>query len=316
MQKFRASHLPAAVLAVAGFLFAHPAAGQQPPAKAAVAETTAQEKTAVVFGQRIHYLEDGGEGPTVILLHGLGADSTIWAATLATLSEKVHVIALDQIGFGRSDKPPLDYRIATFSDFLHAFMQAAKIPKATLVGSSLGGWIAADFAIQHPEMVEKLILVDSAGIKPRDWKGSRSIPVNLNPASLLDTRRMFEKLFFDKSMITDQLVERVFENRMRNGDSYTVARVLAGLDQDDQWLEKRLPRIKAPTLIVWGHNDELTPVDRAEIFRKNIPNSRLAIIPQCGHVPQIEKPAEFSKLVLEFLFPNPQKTPPDARTSF
>jgi pimeloyl-ACP methyl ester carboxylesterase len=303
------------VFAAAGLLFALAATAEQPSSKAAIATLQPEEKTLTVFGQKIHYLEAGQDGPTVILIHGLGADSTIWAANLATLSEKTHVFAIDQIGFGRSDKPPLDYRIQTFSEFLYAFMQAAKIPRATLMGNSLGGWIAAEFAIQHPEMTEKLVLVDSAGLKPKNWKGWRSFPVNLNPASLLDTRKMFEMIFFDKSVITDQLVERVFENRMRNGDSYTISRVLDGLDYG-QWIDKRLDQIKAPTLIIWGHEDGLTPVDQAELFHRGIPNSRLEVIAKCGHAPQIEKPAEFNNLVLEFMFPNPQKTPAETRTKF
>jgi pimeloyl-ACP methyl ester carboxylesterase len=306
---------PAAALVAAGLLFSSAAVAQQPTAKAAVATVQPEEKSVSLFGQKIHYLEAGQEGPTLILIHGLGADSTIWAATLATLSEKTHVFALDQIGFGRSDKPPLDYRVQTFAEFLYAFMQAAKIPRATLVGNSLGGWVAAEFAIQHPEMMEKLILVDSAGIKPKSWKGPQSLGVNLNPASLSDTRKLFESLFYDKSIITDQLVERVFENRMRNGDSYTISRVLEGLEHD-QWIDKRLEKVKTPTLIIWGNEDALISVDRAESFQKGIPNARLAIIPKCGHVPQIEKPAEFNKLVLDFLFPNPQKTPAETRTSF
>jgi pimeloyl-ACP methyl ester carboxylesterase len=303
------------VLAAAGLLFALTATAQQPTAKAALATVQPEEKTLTLFGQKLHYLEAGQDGPVVILVHGLGADSTIWAANLATLSAKTHVFAIDQIGFGRSDKPPLDYRIQTFAEFLYAFMQAAKIPRATLVGNSLGGWVAAELAVQHPEAVEKLILADSAGIKPRNWKGWRSFPVNLNPASLLDTRKMFEKIFFDKSVITDQLVERVFENRMRNGDSYTISRVLEGLDSN-QWVDKQLDKVKAPTLIVWGQEDALTPLEQAETFHKDIANSRLEVIAQCGHAPQIEKPAEFNKLVLDFLFPSPQKTPADARTSF
>jgi pimeloyl-ACP methyl ester carboxylesterase len=121
------------------------------------------EQTATVFGQSIHYYE-AGQGPTVILLHGLGANAGIWAANIGPLSAHYHVIAPDQIGFGHSDKPLIDYKIATFVDFLYGFMQTQKIAKATLVGNSLGGWIAVDFAIQHPEMVEKLVLVDAGGL--------------------------------------------------------------------------------------------------------------------------------------------------------
>jgi 2-hydroxy-6-oxonona-2,4-dienedioate hydrolase len=301
---------PAAAIAVAGFLFVAAAQAQQ---SAKLTTEAPREQSVTVFGQKVHYVESGSEGPTVILLHGLGADSTIWAANLAALSEKTHIYAIDQIGFGRSDKPPLDYRIATFSDFLYGFMQALKIPKATLVGHSLGGWAAMDFAIQHPEMTDKLILVDAA-IKPKSWKNGRS-PVNLNPASLSDTRKTLEFLFYDKSTITDQLVQQLFERRLRNADAYTVTRVLEGLEYEE-WPAKRLNNVRAATLLIWGGEDALTQVDDAVSLRKSIPNARLEIVSKSGHMPHIEQPADFNKLVLDFLFPNPHKTPAETRTSF
>lgn len=313
MGKLHLSHFPATALVVAGFLFLVAACAAQQTAK--VTAEPLQEKSVIVFGQKIQYVEVGSEGPTVILLHGLGTDSSIWAANLAALSEKTHVFAIDQIGFGRSDKPPLDYRIATFTDFLNGFMQALKIPRATLVGHSLGGWVAAEFAIQHPHMTDKLILVDSTGIKSRNWKDARSSPVNLNPASLADTRKTLEFLFHDKSIISDQLVRQLFERRLRNADAYTVTRVLDGMAYD-QWLGKGLSQIKTPALLIWGRNDALTPLSDGEALHRGIPNSRLEVLGNCGHLPQIEKPADFNKLVLDFLFPSPQKTPADVRTSF
>src|SRR6202021_4337093 len=122
-----------------------------------------QEKVADVYGQNIHYFEVG-QGPKVILLHGLGGSKEFWLANIGALAAKYHVYALDQIGFGQSDKPLLDYKIATFTDFLQGFMQVEKIAKATVVGNSFGGWIAIDFAVQHPEMVDKLVLGEGGGL--------------------------------------------------------------------------------------------------------------------------------------------------------
>ena len=103
------------------------------------------EKVVVVFSQDIHYFE-AGQGSAVILLHGLGGGKEAWMGSFGALAAQYHVYAIDQIGFGHSDKPLLDYKIATFADFLQGFMQAQNISKATLVGNSLGGWIALDFA--------------------------------------------------------------------------------------------------------------------------------------------------------------------------
>src|SRR5207247_2437827 len=122
----------------------------------------ADDKFVTVFGAKIHYVE-AGSGPVVILLHGLGGDASNWAQTIGPLAEKYRVIAPDQIGFGRSDKPFLSYRVGTLVDFLEGFYKEIKIERASLVGNSLGGWTAAAFTLAHPEKVDRLVLVDSAG---------------------------------------------------------------------------------------------------------------------------------------------------------
>jgi pimeloyl-ACP methyl ester carboxylesterase len=147
------------------------------------------EKVAVVYGQNIHYLE-AGQGPAVILLHGLGGVKEMWLANLGALSNGHHVYALDQIGFGHSDKPFVEYKIPTWVDFLYGFLQSENIRQATLVGNSLGGWIALEFTAQHPEMVEKLVLVDAAGLA---W-GSQGPVVDLNPSSIAGWRTLLEAL--------------------------------------------------------------------------------------------------------------------------
>jgi len=253
------------------------------------------EKVASVYGQNIRYFE-GGQGPAVIFLHGLGAVKEVWLANLPALSGKYHVYAIDQLGFGHSDKPLIDYKISTWVDFLQAFMQSQNIGKATIVGNSVGGWIATEFAVAHPEMLDKLVLVDSAGLP---W-GQEGTTVPLNPSSIGETRTLLEALFYDKKNVTDQFVVQVFTNHMRNNDGYTIQRTLASFAQPE-FEDGKLKSIHAPTLVVWGRQDELIGVDRAEKFRDGIPGAKLVIIEQCGHVPQIEKPEEFNRALLEFL---------------
>src|SRR5262249_11438085 len=131
-----------------------------------------QSKQVEIFGQKIYYLESGSaSNPTVILLHGLGGDVSNWAATVPAVTGKYHVFAMDQIGFGQSDKPIMNYRVATLVEFLSAFYKKLGIEKATLVGNSLGGWTAAAFAIAHPEKVDKLVLVSAAGYTSKRWGG-------------------------------------------------------------------------------------------------------------------------------------------------
>jgi len=131
------------------------------------ATTEPAERVVSVLGAKLHYV-DAGSGPVVVLLHGLADDVGVWEAILPTLAAKHRVIALDQIGFGRSDKPLLSYRVATFVDFLDGFLNELKIDRASLVGNSLGGWIAADFALKHPERVDRIVLCAAPG-QPRRY---------------------------------------------------------------------------------------------------------------------------------------------------
>lgn len=252
------------------------------------------EKTVVVYGQNIRFIE-AGQGPAVILLHGLGSVKEIWSANIGALSAKYHVYAPDQIGFGHSDKPLLDYKIVTFVDFLHAFMQSQNLSKATLVGNSLGGWIAIDFAARHPEMVDKLVLVDSAGLP---WE--KAPAVDLNPSSLADMRALLDSIFYDKKMASEEFVLQAFTNHVRNNDGYTIQRTLAGFAQN-QFEDAKLSSIHAPTLVVWGREDELIPASRGEKLRDGIPGAKFVVFEQCGHVPQLEKPVDFNRALLDFL---------------
>jgi pimeloyl-ACP methyl ester carboxylesterase len=253
------------------------------------------EKSTLIFGQNIRYYE-AGQGPTVILLHGLAGSAEVWALNFHPLASKFHVYAIDQIGFAHSDKPLLDYKIATWVDFLHEFMVTQKIAKASLVGNSLGGWIAAQFALDHPEMADKIVLVDAAGVR-HDFTG---IP-DLNPSSLAAMRKAFEPLFYNQQMITDDLVRQAFTDHVRNNDGYTIQRTLAGILGQDQSLDSRLGTIHAPTLVLWGRQDALTPLSMGEQFQKLIPGAKLSVIEQCGHLPQVEKASEFNQRVMEFL---------------
>ena len=252
-----------------------------------------QEKTAVVFGQNIRYFE-AGQGPAVILLHGLGASKEAWMGTFGALAGAYHVYAVDEIGFGHSDKPLLDYRIATFVDFLYEFMQTRRVGKATLVGHSFGGWIALDFAIQHQSALEKLVLVDAAGLA---WQ--QPLP-ELNPSSIAATRTLLESCFYDKKLLSDDDVLQVFTQKMRNNDGYTVQRTVAGF-ATPQFEDSKLDSIHVPTLVMWGRQDELVALASGEKLRDGIRGAKLVVFDQCGHIPLIEKAADFNRALLEFL---------------
>ena len=259
-----------------------------------------QSKTTSVYGMKIHYLE-AGKGPTVILLHGLGADTSIWAPTIGPLSKKHRVIVLDQIGFGKSDKPLINYRVGTLVDFLDGFYKKLKIERATLVGNSLGGFAAAAFTLAHPQKVDRLVLVDSAGFALPKGTDPRAFYA-LNPSTHAGMKQVIQSVFYNKQLFaTDANTDAFFAKKLATGDGYTIQKFIDSILQGEDTLDGKLDAIKQPTLIVWGREDLLTPLSIGERFKKEIPHAELAIIEKCGHLPQIEKAEEFNAALLKFL---------------
>lgn len=269
---------------------------------AAVNAQAPADRQIEVFGQQIHYLE-AGSGPAVILLHGLGGDATNWAMTIPALSKQYHVYALDQIGFGQSAKPMIAYRVATLVDFLNGFYKQTGLTKATLVGNSLGGWTAAAFTIAYPDKVDKLVLVDAAGYSPErtGLKITRETLQALNPATLADLKRSLSLIFYNKALLTDAAVEQFFTQKLKRGDGYTIGQFLETVLAGQDYLDSKAKQIKAPTLLVWGRQDELTPLTLAEAFAQDIAGAEKAYLDKCGHVPQIECAAGFNAALLKFL---------------
>lgn len=260
-----------------------------------------QEKSVTVFGAKIRYLEAGDAAkPTVILLHGLGAQAESWQLNIAALSANYRVIAPDQIGFGKSDKPFLKYRVGTFVDFLDKFMAELKIEKASLVGNSMGGWVAAWMAIKYPNRVEKIVLADAAGIIPKKVDINQIYRLN---NSTRDEIRVNLKLIFANPLLQNNelLVDQFFTQRVIANDGYTINSLIESIKRKEDFLNDRLDEIKKPTLIIWGKQDGLLPVADANKFNKGISGSELQIFDNCGHAPQFEKAADFNKAVLEFL---------------
>ncbi|MFI5059742.1 MAG: alpha/beta fold hydrolase [Candidatus Acidiferrales bacterium] len=269
-----------------------PAFGQTGPAQP-------PDKTVAVFGLTIHYW-DVGSGPVVVLVHGLGSRKEDWLPVVAPLSQKYRVLVPDQIGFGHSDKPLLDYRIQTYVDFLDEFLRDLKVEKASLVGESLGGWISALYAAEitggaHVVPVEKLVLVDAAGLKQ-----DKPIP-DLNPSTLAGMRGLMEAVFYDTSWVTEDALRKIFADKLSVHDGYTVRSILGNPATASERLDTRLGEIHVPTLVVWGKQDNLLPIANGERYAAGIPGARMISFDKCGHVPPIEKAEEFVSAVTAFL---------------
>lgn len=256
-------------------------------------------KETTVFGQKIHYVE-AGSGPKVILLHGLGGSSQGWQFNIGPLAEKFHVFVPDQIGFGKSDKPLAMYRIRTYVDFLDQFCKQLKIDRATLVGNSMGGWVAAAFTAAFPDRVDKLVLVDAAGYAPPKDFDTR-VFYALNPTTRDAMKVLVSKVFYNKAFQTDAAIDAAITARLAAGDGYTIRSITESIIRGEDFLDDTVKTIKRPTLIIWGREDGLVPLTEGERFHKDIAGSKLIVFDQCAHVPNLEKPGEFNAAVIKFL---------------
>src|SRR6266566_1464917 len=223
------------------------------------------DNVASVYGAKVHYV-DAGTGSPVILLHGLADDIGVWESAIAPLAAKYRVVALDQIGFGRSDKPLLNYRVSTFVDFLDGFLKELKIERASLLGNSLGSWVAAAYALAHPERIERLVLSDAAGYaalpKTMDPRALRALRL----ASRDDIRYLGPLTFHDKRFYQD--LDAAFKERVTADDTYTVGQLLDSMIRGDDTLDNRLHALNRRTLVLWGRDDKIIPLSFAKRFHQ------------------------------------------------
>jgi pimeloyl-ACP methyl ester carboxylesterase len=262
-------------------------------------------KDATVFSYKIHYLE-AGRGAPVILLHGSGGEGARWMPTMQGLAPSFRVIAPDQIGWGASDKPLTIYHGGVFAEFLARFMREIGVPKAALVGQSMGAGVALQMAVRYPQMVERMVLVNGGGFTspndPRapapDWH-ARQIA---NAGTLAESREYLEKMYYNHNLISDELVEHNLILRLRS--AYTAESVqTANARGLGQLTEDEVRGIKLPTLLVWGAHDKLSPPANADKLNAAIAGSRKLLIDKAGHYPFIEHPDQFNAAVREFLKP-------------
>jgi pimeloyl-ACP methyl ester carboxylesterase len=247
-----------------------------------------------------------------VLLHGLGGDGSRWAPNIGPLSRDFRVIAPDQIGFGQSDKPFANYHSGMLADFLAGLLKQAGIPKASLVGNSMGASVAAYFAVHYPEMVDKLVLVDGTGYRgtPRSsWPTAEELRRRQiqNGSTIAETREFWKVLWYDDSRITDEMIETAYATRLRS--AYAIGKMQeAGEMGRGGVTEEEMRGIKAPTLIVWGKYDELANPAGADRLARDIQGSRKVIVDNAGHMPQLERPDEFNRIVRDFLKGAPSAT--------
>ena len=266
-------------------------------------------KVANVNGHKIFYSESKNkEKKHVLFIHGIGASVVGWRDIPDALSEHFHTISVDLIGFGGSEKPTTaDYSIKGFSGFIFDFLQAIDVKdKICIVGHSLGGYIALQFAFENKDLVEKLVLVDPSGKLDgptpllSSYRDAANEPIPILKYEKL--KKVFEGMYSLSSALLPMVVGIFLDTIEKPGALYAFNYAFddstgKGIGSD------RLKVIEdIPCLIIWGANDNLiSPKEYAEKFLRDLPNARLEIIPDAGHAPFIEKTAIVYEKIRTFL---------------
>ena len=257
----------------------------------------------------VNYAEMG-EGPSLVLVHGLGGCWQTWLENIPRLARHHRVLALDLPGFGGSPMPGWEISIQTYGALLRRFCETLGTGPAGLVGNSMGGFVSAETTVSEPHSVRKLGLVSAAGISharmyraPVETAGrmGRALTPRLVPDHERLLRRprmrnMVRHIFHKPRQLRTELLWEVVGRGLNAPGMVAAIRGLAGYD-----ILHRLAEVEIPTLVVWGRNDlVVSPSDGIE-FARLIRNSRLVIFDRCGHVPMAERPVRFNRLLEEFL---------------
>jgi pimeloyl-ACP methyl ester carboxylesterase len=247
---------------------------------------------------RLRYLESGA-GPPLVLVHGLGSNAMQeWHRLLPLLAERYHVYAPDLPGFGRSERPPAaDYGVPMQVEAVRAFMAAVGVSRARVAGISMGGWIVARLAGEHPQLVERLVVIAPAGMRPGQ---AAPIPVDvLFPRDVEGVRRLAATVRHKPPPLPWFVARDVAARRVR--EEWIIRRALESMSAGRDWLDGTLGRAEMPVLVVWGKQDRLIPVAYAAPFAAEFEHARLELLDGCGHVPMADCPEAFDRVLTAFL---------------
>lgn len=267
---------------------------------------------ALVNGVRVHYQEAGARAaPPVLLIHGFTSSNVVWSDVLLPLAEAgFRVIALDLVGYGFSGKPKRgEYTIDSQARMIVGLMDELEIERATLVGSSYGGAVAATCALDYAERVERLVLV---GAVTND-RAKRQLLLRLAASPLMGD--LISPLLLSSLRVVRRRMSRIYapqnthlfgEERLRahhrplraSNTQRAVLRTLRGWRAER--IESEAHGIEQPTLLIWGEDDPEIPLANGRRLFERMPNSRLVVFHHCGHMPMEEYPREFTELVADF----------------
>lgn len=232
-----------------------------------------------------------GEGDVVILLHGWGGEAASFQPVFKWLSQSHKVYVLDLPGFGKSQIPPIPWDSSDYAQLVTVFLEKFDIPKAHLIGHSFGGRISIILSAEHPEKVDKLILVDSAGLKPK------RPPKYYLRVGLAKVGKWIRRCGSSGERLANALSARLGSKDYQEAGEMreTLVKVV------NQDLRSLLPRISASTLLIWGENDKDTPVWFGKVMEREIPDAGLVILKGAGHFSYLDQFPQFCRIVASFL---------------
>ncbi|MEI6583053.1 MAG: alpha/beta hydrolase [Chitinophagia bacterium] len=272
----------------------------------------ANSQQIAIGGVQLHYSDEGNrlDSTPLLLIHGTSSSLRTWDGVTAQLKSQYRIIRFDLPGFGLTGpNPNRDYSTRYYNQVIDSLLTALHVSRVIIVGNSLGGAIATQYAIHQPAKVRGLVLVDAAGLPPaKKTTGAigfklAQMPVINRLLTIITPRVLVKKslqdAYGDTGKVTDSLTTQYFDMLTREGNRQAlVDRMRQG------WQEKNsdfLSNVQSPTLIVWGSKDRLIPVENAELFQQKIKNSQVHIWDNLGHVPMEEDPAAFSDILRKWV---------------
>ncbi len=258
-----------------------------------------EEKFIEIDGNKIRYLESGDSKKTLVLVHGLGASAERWDQVIPLFEDDYRVIVPDLIGFGYSDKPLVDYTSEFFSEFLKKFFDASDIKRPNLIGSSLGGQISAEFTASYPQDVEKLILVSPSGSMTQSTPALDAYIMAALYPNEQSAKNAFEMMEGSGKNVPKETVDGFVERMQLPNAKLAFMSTLLGI-KNSELVSSKLQTISTPTMIIWGSNDPVIPINYSDSFVSAIQDCRFFRMDGCGHTPYVQDPHIFASKVLEF----------------
>lgn len=275
-----------------------------------VPEPASYDRFINIDGVNFHYTEYPGNGPKVVMQHGFASSTYTWEQVATILNgQGYHVYALDLKGFGWSDKPlDSEYDAVSLMEDVNRWMEALELSQTIFVGNSLGGAIAVMMSRQHPQRIAKMVLIDAGG-----YPIKKPLVIKLAQLPLADwgvniifgqwfIRNNLKEVMFDKAKVTAERVDAYFQRMCTENALAAQIKVARAVNfNEPNPIIESAKGNPTETLILWGREDKWIPLNVGYQFRRDMSRSILHIIPECGHIPQEEKPELTARLILDFI---------------